>query len=154
MDLAEANHIIFNNSQLILQSFFNVHKFNLRRGNILRYYSSTAYGGWRSPSSLDKGRPSNHKFPSDLDPNWVTGFTDAEGCFTIKIYKSPSHRFGWRIQPEFSVLLHKRDEILLNRIKQFLGVGVLYTDRDYLDYNVRSLKDLTEVVIPNLKNIL
>jgi hypothetical protein len=44
--------------------------------------------------------------------------------------------------------LHKKDEVLLNRIKEFFGVGTLYTDRNYIVYAVRSLKDLTEVIIP------
>ena len=29
-----------------------------------------------------------NSFPKIIDPNWLAGFTDAEGCFLINIYKS------------------------------------------------------------------
>ncbi len=41
--------------------------------------------------------------------------------------------------------MHKRDEALLQRIKEYFGVGTIYTDRDYVVYAVRSLKELTEI---------
>lgn len=30
-----------------------------------------------------------------LNPNWVTGFTDAEGCFMININKRETNKMGW-----------------------------------------------------------
>ena len=29
-----------------------------------------------------------NKINENLDPNWITGFTDAEGCFYINIFKN------------------------------------------------------------------
>jgi len=50
---------------------------------------------------------------SDLDPLWGTGFTDAEGSFSMSIEKSKTHAIGWTIAPCFIITLHKKDIELL-----------------------------------------
>ena len=35
-------------------------------------------------------------FPSKLHSSFVTGFTDAEGCFLVLIRKSPKNKLGWQ----------------------------------------------------------
>ena len=50
-------------------------------------------------------------------PWFVTGFTDAEGCFTLIARKSPRSSTGWKIEANFIINLHKRDIKLLNCIK-------------------------------------
>ena len=55
-----------------------------------------------------------------LNPWFVTGFTDAEGCFTIKLDKNAKRKVGWRVQACFEITLHKRDLILLQKIQYFL----------------------------------
>lgn len=135
MDLAEADPSRFMNSLLILKLFLlgRLHVFVTRIGLSGYFYSTSSKNSNNIKSSLP------------LDPNWVTGFTDAEGYFTVKTFKSKAHSFGWRTQPQFGIALHKRDEALLQRIKEYFGVGTIYTDRDYVVYAVRSLKELTEI---------
>jgi len=36
-----------------------------------------------------------------LDPNWVTGFIDGEGCFCTSLTKSKYRKIGWKIYPSF-----------------------------------------------------
>jgi len=36
---------------------------------------------------------------NELNPYWVTGFTDAEGCFMINITKRETNIMGWQIRP-------------------------------------------------------
>jgi LAGLIDADG endonuclease len=57
-----------------------------------------------------------------LDPNWVTGFTDGEGCFRISIAKSKNRKIGWKIYLSFQIRLHIRDKDLLLQIKSFLMI--------------------------------
>ena len=54
-----------------------------------------------------------------LNPYWVTGFTDAEGTFTIGLDKVKKRKLGWRIQSKFQICLHVRDLPLLLKIQQF-----------------------------------
>ena len=34
---------------------------------------------------------------------WIVGFVDGEGCFSISIVRNASCRLGWQVQHEFSV---------------------------------------------------
>lgn len=99
---------------------------------------------WYHSDTLNNNNNTN----STLHPYWVTGFTDAEGSFSIKFTKSNSYKLGWRIQPQFTIKLHERDLALLQRIKEFFGVGTLIKDGTKIAYTVKSIEDLTKVIIP------
>nr|YP_010835458.1 hypothetical protein QLP32_mgp32 [Perenniporia fraxinea]WFS78691.1 hypothetical protein [Perenniporia fraxinea] len=89
---------------------------------------------------------------TNINPNFVSGFTDAEGCFGISIYKNKKLNTGWRVTPFFSIALNKRDLSLLNQLQEFFGgVGTIRSDQesDALRYSVYNLKDLTNIIIPH-----
>jgi hypothetical protein len=76
-------------------------------------------------------------------PQFITGFVDAEGCWLIKIEKYPQYTSGYRVQLRFSITLHKKDLKLLNSIKTFFGVGLIYEAKgDTIIYQVTTLNDL------------
>ena len=54
-----------------------------------------------------------------LDPNWVTGFVDAEGSFSVLVYKTSKLKIGWETQLSFNITLHTKDLNLLIQIKSF-----------------------------------
>lgn len=60
---------------------------------------------------------SNNKFY----PQWITGFTDGEGSFGIKISKAKGYKLGWKLQPFFQIKLNSRDLDILNRIQEYFG---------------------------------
>ena len=95
------------------------------------------------------------KSESKLSPYWVTGFSDAESTFSIKIAKDSSRFMDLRILPVFAIELHIRDLEVLKKIKEFFDVGsVTVRTRNGKPtgiYSVQSLKDLTEVIIPHFK---
>ena len=43
-----------------------------------------------------------------LDPNWIVGFVDGEGCFSVSVHRSSMmHRHGgWQLQPVFHIYQH------------------------------------------------
>jgi hypothetical protein len=87
---------------------------------------------------------------SKLHPMWITGFVDGEGSFYIKITPSLTHKAGWSVQACFSIGLHKKDQALLELIRLSLGsVGKIYSTNNTAQYEVRSIKELTEVIIPH-----
>lgn len=55
-----------------------------------------------------------------LSPYWATGFSNGESTFSLRIHKDSSRRTGWRVYPIFAIELHRRDLVLLERIKAFL----------------------------------
>jgi hypothetical protein len=82
-----------------------------------------------------------------LDPSWVTGFVDGEGCFYVGINRIEQMRLGWQVLPEFRVTQHERDAALLEQIRAFFDFGSVRPNHgDRLDYRVRGLDNLTEVV--------
>lgn len=44
-----------------------------------------------------------------LNPWIITGFTDAEGCFTVSIIPSNTHKNGYQIRSIFTINLNKKD---------------------------------------------
>jgi len=46
-------------------------------------------------------------------PQFITGFTDAEGCFNISIFKDSTFKFGWRVKLTFIISLHSKDKEIL-----------------------------------------
>ena len=95
------------------------------------------------------------KYESKLSPYWVTGFSDAESTFSVKIIKDNARFMGLRILPVFSIELHIRDIEVLKKIKQFFDVGSLTVrirnGKPTGIYSVQSLSDLTKVIIPHFK---
>ncbi len=104
--------------------------------NNIKYYST---------SSINDSRENNTNLI--IDPNFLTGFTDAEGSFVLSITKSDNVKSGWVIKPRFSISLHKKDRFVLEAIKNYLGVGEIYTQgTDSIQYRVFSIKDLQLVI--------
>jgi Cytochrome c oxidase subunit III/LAGLIDADG endonuclease len=93
------------------------------------------------------------KSESKLSPYWVTGFSDAESTFSVKIAKDKSRFLDLRIVPVYAIELHIRDIEVLKKIREFFSVGsVTVRIRDGKStgiYSVQSLKDLTKVIIPH-----
>lgn len=89
-----------------------------------------------------------------LDPHYVCGFVDGEGCFCVSISRK---RFRIpEIKLRFEIELREDDEPVLREIRDSFGCGSIY----YLDYErykkwrphvklvISKLSDLQEKVIP------
>jgi LAGLIDADG endonuclease len=82
-----------------------------------------------------------------LDPRWVSGFVDGEGCFHVSINKVPSMSQGWQVLPEFRIVQHSRDEAILHRLRDFFGCGRVVLNRGtQKELRIRRLNDLKRVV--------
>ncbi len=100
---------------------------------------------------LRKNLSINHRASSEnkLDSNWVTGFTDAEGCFSVIIeIPDPSK---WKIRISFEINLHEMDKDILYKIQSFFGVGAVYhrADRKKSVYRVSNVSYINKVIIPH-----
>jgi LAGLIDADG endonuclease len=61
-----------------------------------------------------------------LTPQYLAGFIDGEGCFSVSIHPNPNAKFGWLIDPDFTINQHKQSRELLESIRKFLGCGKIY----------------------------
>jgi hypothetical protein len=86
-----------------------------------------------------------------LDPNWVCGFVDGEGCFSVPLRKNPMARHGWQIQPTFQVSQHCSNRAVLDALVEFFGCGSVRSKgpQSTVDvFNVWRRCDLEERVLP------
>lgn len=81
-----------------------------------------------------------------LNPWWVTGFVDAEGSFSMSIFKSKTAAIGWTVEPCFIITLHVRDLELLNAIKNFFSVGSVSVVGKDARFRVRSRSELKVII--------
>src|SRR3989338_6023468 len=83
-----------------------------------------------------------------LDPRYVCGFVDGEGCFHVSINKVPKMSIGWQVLPEFRIVQHERDESGLEELQQFFGAGKVVTNHGARkELRIRKLDDLKNVVL-------
>jgi len=87
--------------------------------------------------------------------NWIVGFVDGEGCFSVSIFKNRTSKCGFQVMPEFVITQGQKSLNVLEDIKNFFGCGAIYINRRYDNhkeniyrYCVRSMKDITEKIIP------
>ena len=93
----------------------------------------------------------NYKL-NNLNPNYVSGFIDAEGCFHISIIKNSNLKLGVSVRAIFQISLHKKDKVLLERIRDFFDVGrVAKRSDDAVVYEVSSLNDL-QIILKHLES--
>ena len=91
---------------------------------------------------------------STLDPNYIVGFVDGEGCFSVSINNRSNGRSEVRLI--FEIELREDDLEILERIKEALGCGNIYhlTYERYVKwkphykYKVSNFKDISGKIIP------
>lgn len=99
-----------------------------------------------TPQRPDVECPNQANF---LNPDWIAGFVDGEGCFHVGINKNEGVRFGYQILPELTVVQHKDDINLLYRIRSAMKCGVVRRNHgERFCWRVRDLKNLIELIIP------
>jgi hypothetical protein len=90
---------------------------------------------------------------NNMDPNWITGFCDAESSFSIRVGKDETRFKSLRIAPIFSIELHEKDFNLLKEIKDFFAVGTIIKrvkkGNPSAIYSVQSISALKNVIIPH-----
>ena len=82
-----------------------------------------------------------------LQDAWLSGFTDAEGCFNISITANSRDILGYIIKMRY--LLDKKDRLVLDKICKLFGFGKVTlmsgTNKVYR-YTVTGFKPLNEVI--------
>ena len=106
--------------------------------NTLRLYSNSAVSN-----------PQAAYLKYKLNPWFVTGFTDAEGSFSILIQHNLKYKSNWRVKIIFAIGLHIKDTELLEMIRFYFGVGNLHKHgKNSIQYRVESIDDI-EIIIKN-----
>jgi hypothetical protein len=90
-----------------------------------------------------------------LDPQWIVGFVDGEGCFSVSIFKNLTSKSGYQVFPEFVVTQGAKSLNVLEELQNFFECGKVYENRrkdnhreNLYRYCVRSLGDIEDRIIP------
>ena len=86
-------------------------------------------------------------------PEYISGFVDGEGCFSVSFSKRSKFLIGWETKPSFSVSQNYDRAEVLFLMKEYFGCGFMrrdFSDRT-LKYEIRRLNDLIEKVIPHFE---
>jgi hypothetical protein len=88
-----------------------------------------------------------------LDPWFVSGLTEGEGCFCVSFALRRKLRTGLEVRPSFSLSLNEKDLELLRDLQTFFGCGWIReskSDRTF-KYEARSVADLLDPIIPHFE---
>nr|AIT94635.1 putative LAGLIDADG homing endonuclease [Chlorosarcina brevispinosa]AIT94647.1 putative LAGLIDADG homing endonuclease [Chlorosarcina brevispinosa] len=85
----------------------------------------------------------------NLEPQWIVGFVDGEGCFFVGFNKQSTMKIKIQVLPEFTVVQHQRDIAVLQNLKTYFQCGVVQRNHsDRYAYRVRGHENLLKKIIP------
>jgi len=90
-----------------------------------------------------------------LNPHYIAGFVDGEGCFSICISKHKTLRKRLDVRAVFEIEVRADDKEILERIKKQLNCGVMFNCNykrygwyPHVKYKISRLCDIKEKLIP------
>lgn len=88
----------------------------------------------------------------NLDPWWIVGFINAEGCFDIHIGKSASHSLDYKVQLRLRISQHIRDLKIIESLLNTFNCGRLYKypNGKAVVITIVKFNDLTNNILPLL----
>ena len=90
------------------------------------------------------------ELPITIHPEWLAGFTSAEGCFYIVVTPS-KNKTGYQVKLCLQVTQHSRDKLLLILISKILKCGHVTKNRNAFDYRVTKFSGIETKIIPLFK---
>lgn len=83
------------------------------------------------------------------DPHWFAGFTGAEGCYFVSVFKSKT-KTGFNVTLNFRVSQHVRDAELMKSCVSFLGCGRIEPDSrgSAVNFVVTRFSEIAEKIVP------
>ena len=85
--------------------------------------------------------------------NYISGYVDGEGCFSVSLSKRSKLRVGWEVKPSFAVGQNYDRREVLDIMHEHFGCG--HIRRDWgdktLKYEVRKAEDLMNKIIPHFR---
>ncbi len=97
-------------------------------------------------------KPSETPLNNKIEPFWLTGFTDAEGCFSVVLFNNKTSKYGEAVKLSFILTQSIRDEYLIKSLIKYLGCGYTSLDnRGTIDFKVSNFSSIKDIIIPFFK---
>lgn len=92
----------------------------------------------------------NNESNITLNPDFVTGLTDAEGCFLILSPKNHKTKFKVYFSLKYKITMLNNEVELLKMVKSFFGCGVLRENKNgTVDFEINDFSSIKNVLIPH-----
>ena len=86
---------------------------------------------------------------------WIVGFVDGEGCFSISLVRNATCRLGWQVQHEFAVTQAAGSRSALEAIARYFGCGKIVEQvrsgshrQSLLRFSVKDRRSLSDRIVP------
>ena len=88
-----------------------------------------------------------------LRPDWIAGFVDGEGSFSLNITNRDKMCFGIELQLQFSIAQNHKSAKSIDSLKEYWKCGGLKNDvrSQCRVYTVKNKDDLRRIIIPFFK---
>nr|YP_009262150.1 LAGLIDADG endonuclease [Chrysoporthe cubensis]AMX22225.1 LAGLIDADG endonuclease [Chrysoporthe cubensis] len=86
-----------------------------------------------------------------IDPYWIAGFVDGDGCFRIKTRKCATYKLGVSVNIGFILTQDIRDGVFMRSMEKYFNCGgySIATDGLSCEYHVYRLPDIIKTIIPH-----
>lgn len=81
-------------------------------------------------------------------PNWIQGFTSAEGSFLVNISERQKSGYKFGVNLRFKLTQHERDIQLMESLITYFNCGNVYKNQNVLNYQVEAFSDIENKIIP------
>ena len=85
-----------------------------------------------------------------FDPNWISGFTSAEGSFDVSFRKSLNPKVKKYVTLRFRIYQHERDRNLMELLIKYLGSGKIekHSKNPVVNLTIGKFSDINNIIIP------
>jgi LAGLIDADG endonuclease len=85
-----------------------------------------------------------------LDPYFITGLTESEGCFSVFLHKDNRAKFKRSVGLRYKITMLENELELLKMVKSFFDCGVLSENKDgSVDFSIRDISSIRNKVLPH-----
>lgn len=84
---------------------------------------------------------------NELNPYWMAGFIDAEGCFRVNIY--PNESKSLKVSISFTFHISQKEELILERVKAYFNMGQIVWDsqeKNIKKYQLTSIENCLKLL--------
>ena len=89
-----------------------------------------------------------------LNPNFITGLAEAEGCFSVSVYSSKTAKFKIKVKLEFIIKMLDNETELLTMVETFFNCGNLwhYPKDGTVRFRIADKSSIKNKLIPHFLN--
>lgn len=145
-----ADFQLFKNAFEIIKDKKHTTKEGIEELFLIKASMNTSLKNEQNLKIIEKKRPQRNLENLNIsDLNWISGFVEGEGCFSISIIKSKLREVNEAVLCRFIITQHIRDLNILKKIQEIFECGrIEINNKGYAFFVISSFKDITEKLIP------